>query len=206
MPNICFISWKKKRGRKKPADFPASPPLRALWMGVFQTPVHIQHSRGERRAQGVMHPRNVVPQSSHSIKAECELFAFARTRAHARTGYYCTCVRHNLLSEETPASHKSTSDPHSSDFLLIFGWFWQSRRTCWGYPHQEEGILHNVKGRKTLQCHSCGAFTNRRHSWFSHFIENDHRVTSIFYQSPLKAKLGDTAEISAAQWLPGWFQ
>lgn len=77
MPNICFI---------KPADFPPSPPLRALRKGVSQPPVHIQHSRGERRAQGVMYWRNVVPRSSHSVERECEEFAFAHT------GYYCTCV------------------------------------------------------------------------------------------------------------------
>lgn len=57
-----------------------------LWKGVSQPPVHIQHSRGARRAQGVMYWRNVVPQSSHSIKRECEECAFAHT------GYYCTCV------------------------------------------------------------------------------------------------------------------
>lgn len=80
MPNICFICW------KKPADFPPSPPVGALWKGVSQPPVHIRHSRGEQWAQGVMYCRNVVLQCSHSIKRECEECAFSHT------GYYCTCV------------------------------------------------------------------------------------------------------------------
>lgn len=78
MPNICFISWKKKK--KKPRwFFPPSPLLRALWKGESQPPVHFQHSRGERQALGVMGWGNGIPQS-HSINAKREKCC------------WCTCV------------------------------------------------------------------------------------------------------------------
>lgn len=114
-----MLKKKEKKEKKKPADFPPSPPLRALCKGVSRPPVHIQHSRGERRARGVMYWRNVVPQSGHSIKKKCEECAFARTQEITVHVFNMTCCQRLLCMANPQLLVKSLSGTIYHCFKMI---------------------------------------------------------------------------------------